>query len=162
MYRVLDTIAEAGQQLDDDLTELQATELEFMFKHALAQEATYESILQQKRRALHGHVARAIEQLFAGRLEEFYGLLAYHYARAEVWEKAQEYLLKAADQAGQLAGDVEALNLYEQALKAYARAFGDKWDPVQRAAVERKIGEAFQRRGEIPRRWNIIIGRSNI
>jgi len=28
--------------------------------------------------------------LFAERLEEFYGLLAYHYARAEVWEKAAE------------------------------------------------------------------------
>jgi class 3 adenylate cyclase/tetratricopeptide (TPR) repeat protein len=160
-YRVLKAIAEAGQQVDEDLTELQAAELirekqhlpelEYMFKHALAQEATYESILLQKRRELHARVARATEQLFAGRLEEFYGLLAYHYARAEVWAKAQEYLLKAADQAGQLAGDVEALNLYEQALKAYARAFGDKWDPVQRAAVERKIGEAFQRRGESTR-----------
>jgi class 3 adenylate cyclase/tetratricopeptide (TPR) repeat protein len=157
-YRVLKAIAEAGQQVDEDLTELQAAELirekqhlpelEFMFKHALAQEATYESILLQKRRDLHARVAQAIESLFAGRLEEFYGLLAYHYARAEVWEKAQEYLLKAADQAGQLAGDVEALNLYEQALKAYARAFGDKWDPLQRAAVERKIGEALLRRGE--------------
>jgi class 3 adenylate cyclase/tetratricopeptide (TPR) repeat protein len=158
LYRVLKAIAEAGQRLDDDLTELQQSELirekqhlpelEYMFKHALAQEATYESILLQKRRELHARVAQAIESLFAERLEEFYGLLAYHYARAEVWDKAQDYLLKAADQAGQLAGDVEAMNLYEQALNAYARAFGDKWDPVQRAAVERKVGEALFRRGE--------------
>ena len=32
--------------------------------------------------------------LFADRLEEVYGLLAHHYARAEAWEKAQDYLLK--------------------------------------------------------------------
>ena len=158
LYRVLKAITEAGQHLNDDLTELQATELirekqhlpelEFMFKHALAQEATYESILLQKRRELHARVALAIEALFAERLEEFYGLLAYHYARAEVWDKAQEYLLKAADQAGQMAADAEALNLYEQAMAAYARAFGDQWDPAQRASLERKISEAIERRGD--------------
>jgi len=158
LYRVLKAIWEAGQRLDDNLDELQHSELihekrhlpevEFMFKHALAQEATYESILLQKRRELHARVAQVIESLFVERLEEFYGLLAYHYARAEVWDKAQEYLLKAADQAGKLAGDVEALNLYEQAIAAYGRAFGDKWDPAQRLAVERKIGEALSRRGE--------------
>jgi class 3 adenylate cyclase/tetratricopeptide (TPR) repeat protein len=160
LYRVLKAIAEAGQRLDDDLSELQASELirekqhlpelEYMFKHALAQEATYESILLAKRRGLHARVAQAIEPLFAERLEEFYGLLAYHYARAEVWDKAQEYLLKAADQAGQLAGDAEALNLYEQAIAAYGRAFGDKWDPAQRASLERKMGEALSRCGDYP------------
>jgi tetratricopeptide (TPR) repeat protein len=123
-------------------------ELEYIFKHALAQETTYESILLGKRRELHARVGQAIETLFADRLEEFYGLLAYHYARAEVWEKAQEYLFKAGDQAGQVAADAEALTQYEQALAAYERAFGDRWDPVQRAALERKMGEALFRRGE--------------
>lgn len=161
LYRVLKAITEAGQRLDDDLTELQTIELihekqhlpelEYMFKHALAQEATYESILLQKRRELHARVAGAIESLFADRLEEFYGLLAYHYSQAEAWDKAQEYLLKAADQAGQMAADAEALSLYEQAIAVYERAFGDKWDPVQRASLERKIGDAFVRRGEYPR-----------
>ena len=158
LYRVLQAIAEAGQRLDDDLAELQASELihekqhlpelEYMFKHALAQEATYESILLARRRELHVRVAQAIEALFAGRLEAFYGLLAYHYAQAEAWDKAQAYLLKAADQAGQMAADAEALNLYEQAIAAYGRAFGDQWDPAQRASLERKMGEAFRRRGD--------------
>jgi len=158
LYRVLKTIAEAGPGLDENLAQLQAVDLihekqhlpevEFMFKHALAQEATYESILLQKRRDLHARVAQAMEALFAERIGEFYGLLAYHYARAEVWDKAQGYLLKAADQAGQMAADAEALNLYRQALAAYARAFGDKWDPAQRASLARKMGDAFFRRGE--------------
>ena len=42
------------------------------------------------------------------RLEEFYGLLAHHYSAAELWEKAQEYLFKAGDQAGRMAADAEA------------------------------------------------------
>ncbi|HJR79529.1 MAG TPA: adenylate/guanylate cyclase domain-containing protein [Anaerolineales bacterium] len=160
LYRVLKAMSEASQRLDTSLDELQQTELihkkqalpelEYIFKHALAQEATYESILLQKRRELHTRVAQSIETLFAERLEEFYGLLAYHYSKAEAWDKAQEYLLKAGDQAGRIAADAEALSLYQQALAAYARAFGDKWDPLQRAALERKMGEAFMRRGEYP------------
>jgi tetratricopeptide (TPR) repeat protein len=158
LYRVLRAVAEADRQLDQHLAELQAVELirekqrvrelEYIFKHALAQEATYESILLQKRRALHARVGQALEALFAGRLEEFYSLLAYHYGRAEAWEKAQKYLLKAGNQAGRVAADAEALAHYEQAMVAYAHAFGDRWDPVQRAALERKMGEALFRQGE--------------
>jgi len=73
---------------------------------------------------------------------------AYHYAKAERWEKAHEYLMKAADQAGQMAADAEALNHYRQAMTAYSRAFGDQWEPLQRARLERKMGEALYRRGE--------------
>jgi len=158
LYRVLHALTEAGHRLDHHLTELQATELirekrhapelEYMFRHAVAQEATYESILLQKRRDLHAQVAEAIESQFADRLEEFYGLLAYHYARAEIPDKLREYLLKAEAQAGGLAADTEAITLYEQAIAAYARAFGDNWDPVQRAAVERKLADARLRLGQ--------------
>jgi len=157
-YRVLRAIAEPDRELDGHLAVLQAIELirekqatpelEYIFKHALAQEATYESILLERRGELHAQMGQAIETLFAGRLEEFYGLLAYHYARAEAWEKAQEYLLKAADQAGRVAADAEALAHYRQAMVAYERAFGDRWDPLQRAVLERKMGQAFFRRGE--------------
>ena len=143
-FRVLAAIAEAEQQLDQDLAALQARELvlerardpelEYIFKHALVQEVTYESILLQRRRDLHREVAAAIESLFASRLDDFYGLLAYHYTKAEDWQKAQEFLFKAADQAGGLAADEEALEHYEQALDAYTRAFGEKWDPFERAA----------------------------
>ncbi len=158
LYRVLRAVAEAGRDLDEHLAELQAIELirekqripelEYSFKHALAQAAIYESILLQKRRELHARVGQAIEELFADRLEEFYGLLAYHYARAEAWEKAQAYLLKAGDQAGRVAADAEALANYELAMAAYGRAFGEEWDPLERAALERKMGEALFRRGE--------------
>jgi class 3 adenylate cyclase/tetratricopeptide (TPR) repeat protein len=158
LYRVLRAVAEADRQLDDHLAELQTVELirekqrvpelEYIFKHALAQEATYESILLQKRRGLHARVGQVIENLFADRLEEFFGLLAYHYARAEEWEKAQEYLFKAGDQAGKVAADAEALAHYRQAMVAYAHAFGDRWDPLQRAVLERKLGEALSWRGE--------------
>ncbi len=157
-YRVLVAVGYVDTALDHHLAELEQVELirkkqaipelEYIFKHALAQETTYQSILIRKRRELHAQVGHAIEELFVERLEEFYGVLAYHYASAEQWEKAQEYLFKAGDKAGQVAADSEALAHYQQALAAYERAFGDRWDPVQRAVLARKMGEAYFRRGE--------------
>ncbi len=157
-YRILRAVAEADRELDGDVAELQhlqliaererVPELEYAFRHVLIQEATYESVLVRRRRELHRRTAEAIEQLFAGRLEDLYGALAYHFARAEEWTKAQDYLFRAADQASRVASDAEALALYDEAVAAYARAFGDKWDPLQRGALERKIGEALFRVGE--------------
>ncbi len=161
-YRVLSalTAPEANGKLDRCLADLQAhelireqkhrleAELEFIFKHALTQEAVYGSILMRQRRELHGRAARCMEELYAERPEELYAVLAYHYAQAEDWEKAQDYLMRAGDHAGQMAADTEALTHYEQALTAYARAFGERWDPFERAVLERKMGEALFRRGE--------------
>ncbi|MBL7213694.1 MAG: AAA family ATPase [Desulfobacteraceae bacterium] len=159
LYRVLSAIEAFESGLDKALEALQSTEiirekknipeLEYIFTHALVQQATYESILLRKRRSLHGDVGRAIETMFRDRLEEFYGLLAYHFAKAEEWEKAHQYLMKAGDQAGKIAADAEALVHYQQALSAYERAFGDNWEPLQRVSLERKIGEALYRRGEM-------------
>ena len=155
--RILQALDEAGHQLDACLDELQqlafirkrtlAPEVEYMFQHALVHEASYQSILTERRREIHKRVASAIEALFSDRLDEFASFLAYHYARGEEWEKAQRYLLRAGDQAGQMAADVEATAHYEEAIQVYARAFGERWDPLQRASLERKLGEALFRMG---------------
>ena len=47
-------------------------EIEYLFKHAFAQEVAYESILLQKRKQLHLNVANSIEKVFNERLNEFY------------------------------------------------------------------------------------------
>jgi tetratricopeptide (TPR) repeat protein len=158
LYRLLREVTKLDRELDRELATLQEIdlirekqrqpELEYIFKHALAQEAVYESVLLETRQRLHRNVAETIEEIFGDRLEGFYGLLAYHYARAEAPEQALEYLLKAGDTAGQVGGDAEALTHYRHALAAYEQAFGKDWDPLQRATLERKMGEALYRRGE--------------
>jgi predicted ATPase len=109
-YRVLRAVSDPEAEIEQRLLELQqfelirekrqTPELEYIFKHALVQEATYESILAERRRRLHREVAQSIESLFAGRLDELSGVLADHYARAEDWEKAQEYLFKPVTRPG--------------------------------------------------------------
>ena len=69
-------------------------DVEYLFKHALTQEVAYNSVLIERRKALHVQIAQAIEQLFHDRLEEYYSALAHHYERSGHTEKAMKYILR--------------------------------------------------------------------
>jgi class 3 adenylate cyclase/predicted ATPase len=54
----------------------------YVFKHALVQDAAYESMLKVKRQALHAQIADAIQQRFPHKVETEPELLAHHYTGA--------------------------------------------------------------------------------
>jgi len=56
-------------------------DFEYIFKHALTQEVAYNSLLGDRRRALHDRAASGIEDLYGNRLESHYSNLAHHYLR---------------------------------------------------------------------------------
>jgi len=122
-------------------------EAEYYFNHALAQEVIYESILLQKRRKLHFRVAGAIEKLFNERLHEFYGMLAYHYSKAEDLEKAEEYMLKTGEEAMKSSASAEALHYFERAMEIYILKYGDTVDSNKIADLEENIATAFHNKG---------------
>ena len=68
-------------------------------QHALTQEVAYQTLLTAARKTLHNEVGTALESLFHDRLNEFAGVLAYHYLLAESWEKGLQYSIQAADAA---------------------------------------------------------------
>jgi predicted ATPase len=85
-------------------------ELEYIFKHALTQEVAYHSLLNERRLTLHEHAGRAIESLFAGRLDEHLSQLAHHYSHSRNTEKAIEYSRLAGERAVQLSANMEAIS----------------------------------------------------
>lgn len=91
-------------------------EYEYLFRHALVQDAAYESLLKADRRALHENVAETIELLYPSRLDEFAAVLAYHYEKAENETQALKYTLDAADSAARSYANQEAANLYQHAI----------------------------------------------
>jgi class 3 adenylate cyclase/tetratricopeptide (TPR) repeat protein len=111
-YRVLKVLAAEGAPIDGQLTSLQDSdllherarlpEIEYAFKHALTQEVAYHTLLGPQRKALHHKVGEALESLFRDRLEEFAGLIAYHFFSAESWDKALPHLLQCSNAASQL------------------------------------------------------------
>ena len=88
----------------------------YSFKHALTQDVVYEGLLIRRRRLYHGAAATALEELFAGRLDEVVELLAYHYARSENAEKAVDYAILAGEKAQRRWANREALAQFESAL----------------------------------------------
>jgi predicted ATPase/class 3 adenylate cyclase len=95
-------------------------ELEYTFKHALTHEVAYESLLQERRRALHVRIVEALEALAGDRVAEQVDRLAPHALRGEVWEKAVAYCRQAGDRADDRSAFREAVTYFEQALGALA------------------------------------------
>jgi len=128
-YRVLDTISRTAatvrSELDQDLNRLQRAEmiresarlpeLEYAFRHALTQEAAYNTILVRERREFHRQVGEAVETLFADRLEEFYSVLAHHFGEGRD-TRAIRYETLAGDAAFRLYAIAEATSHYSRAV----------------------------------------------
>jgi len=130
-FRILQTITGMREELKSYLLNLQGLEfvyekrlfpeLEYIFKHALIQEVAYNSLLHKRRREIHERIGKAIEQIYADRLEEFYGMLGYHYSKSETHEKAYQYLVQAGDAAARMYAYAEARLHYARALEALAQ-----------------------------------------
>jgi class 3 adenylate cyclase len=126
-YRLLQAIMRMQEELKSSLQNLQSLEfiyekslfpeLEYIFKHALTQEVAYNSLLLKKRKELHGKIGQAIEQLYSERSEEFYEMLAYHYAASDNADKALHYLKLSGDKAARSYSNWEAIAFYKEALQ---------------------------------------------
>ncbi len=128
-FALLQAIAEGPEEgLRRGLAHLQAAEflyearlfpdLEYTFKHGLTYQVAYGSLLQERRRALHGRILEAIERMYPDRLAEQVERLAHHALRGEVWEKAVRYLRQAGSKAAGRSALREAVACFEQALGA--------------------------------------------
>jgi tetratricopeptide (TPR) repeat protein len=95
-------------------------EQEYTFKHALTHDVVYSSLLQERRRALHGRIVEALEILAADRVATQVERLAHHALHGEVWDKALAYCRQAGEQALTRSAHREAVWYVEQALSALA------------------------------------------
>ena len=153
-YRVLEMVADSIDHLDQHLRTLRQVgmlresarlpELEYMFRHVLAQEAAYNTILHKRRRQYHQHAGEVIEQLFADRLDEHAHLLAYHFYQAGDMSRALYYFSLAAENADRLYANEEAASHYTQAIEV-ASTIG--LDAVTLAPLYRSRGLIHERLG---------------
>jgi predicted ATPase len=90
--------------------------LRFVFKHVLVQDTAYGCLLKSKRRELHGRIAKALEDDFAGSVETEPELLAHHYTEATITEPALDYWLRAGERAVERCAYVEAKSHLERGL----------------------------------------------
>jgi tetratricopeptide (TPR) repeat protein len=110
---------EAGGLID--IASLQP-ELEYLFRHALVQEAAYSSLLKQDRRSLHHAAAETILAMHPGREGELAAVIALHYEQAGDAERAADYLVLAGEHAIERFASREAFSFFSRATASAADA----------------------------------------
>ena len=136
---------------------------EYIFKHALLRDVTYESVLKRLRRVYH----RLVAEWLIDQGDEFSGLIADHLEHAGDNDGALKYLREAGDQAVGRYANAEAVFYYTRALKLTPQeklvhrydlllarekvlnTLGDREKQVSDLAALREIARALgdQRRG---------------
>ncbi|HEV8715258.1 MAG TPA: adenylate/guanylate cyclase domain-containing protein [Candidatus Binatia bacterium] len=155
-------------------------EVEYIFKHALTQEVAYETMLQERRRALHERTAQAIESLYGTKLEEHYNALAHHYSRSGNTQKAVDYLQLAGQQAARRSANAEAISHLTTALELLKTlpdtperaqqelllqtTLGPVW-MITKGLAALEVGETYsqalelcQKVGETPQLFSVLVG----
>jgi len=122
----------AVTQLDDDtlheeLEKLVLAEIVFRegtppqaiytFKHALIQDAAYDSLLKKRRQEHHRKIADVLETEFPEIVGSQPELLAHHFTKADDAAKAIDYWLKAGRQSQARSANLEAIGHYQHGLE---------------------------------------------
>ena len=124
--RLLSAVWMSSGSLEDQLRELCRLEFLyeraesdgtiFVFRHALTQETAYGSLLERHRRAYHGAVGHALEELHQNRTDEVAELLALHFGRSNEADKSIDYAILAAEKSQRRWANNEALTYFNDAL----------------------------------------------
>lgn len=107
------------QTLEEELDKLVAAELVFRrgrgarahytFKHALIQDAAYESLLRKKRQQFHQRIAEVLNETFPETAEHQPELLAHHFTEAGSVAQAIAYWQKAGERSQERSANIEAI-----------------------------------------------------
>src|SRR5262249_55946943 len=89
----------------------------YLFKHALIQEAAYQSLLKSTRQQYHQRIAQVVEARFPKVVETQPELLAHHYTEAGLRAQAIPYRQRAGQQALQRSANLEAVRHLTLALE---------------------------------------------
>ena len=119
-YEMIFGLSNAGEQdLQAGLEQLVDAELlyqrgrppraRYIFKHALIQDAAYESLLRRTRQQHHLQVAELLESSFPDVVESHPELVGHHYSEANQPGLAVDYYQKAGEQSSASSANLEAV-----------------------------------------------------
>jgi class 3 adenylate cyclase/tetratricopeptide (TPR) repeat protein len=123
----------------------------YVFRHFLTHDVAYDSLLHDRRRALHGKVLGALEHLHAGAPDEMIEALAHHAVHAELWEQAVRYARGAGLRTSLGRGGREAVAFLEQALDALGRLPDDAAHRALAVDLRDELARVLVPLGENPR-----------
>jgi class 3 adenylate cyclase/predicted ATPase len=142
-HELISAVAQMPEQkLNDAITQLVEAELiyrrgtpphaEYTFKHALVQDAAYDTLLRSRRQQLHSRIAAVLETHFPEAAAARPELVAHHYTLAGIAVEAIACWLKAGQAALQRFALIEAISHVEKGMELLPAIA----DNTQRANLE--------------------------
>jgi predicted ATPase len=104
----------------------------YTFKHALIQDAAYQSLLKSTRQQYHQRIAQVLKEQFLETAEAQPELLARHFTEAGLRDKAVHYWHKAGQRASERSAHVEAIRHFAKGLELL-QTLPETHECVQRA-----------------------------
>lgn len=89
----------------------------YEFHHDVIREVVYETIPEDNRKIIHKTAGEAIENIFHGRIEQYYYVLCEHFEKGGAEEKLIDYLEKAGDSYTENFENEKAIEYYDKLLK---------------------------------------------
>ncbi len=108
-------------------------EASYVFKHVLLQDAAYSSLLRSERKELHARIARVLEKKHPELTHRAPELIAHHWSRGGVADKAIGYWQKAGEHARRRSANLVAIHHLSKGLELLATL------PANDAGKEREI-----------------------
>ncbi|OGG52301.1 MAG: hypothetical protein A3F84_23365 [Candidatus Handelsmanbacteria bacterium RIFCSPLOWO2_12_FULL_64_10] len=103
----------------------------YIFKHALVQEAAYQSLLKSRRQQFHQRIAQVLEERFPETVEAQPELIAHHYTEAGLSEQAVPCWQRAGERAVQRSAYLEAIHHLQKGLELL-KTLPDSPEHIQR------------------------------
>ncbi len=115
----------------------------YIFKHALIQEAAYQSMLISRRQQLHQRVAEILSRRFLETAETQPELVAHHYTEAGLADQAIHYWQRAGRRAVERSANLEGIAHFTKGLNVLA-TLPDSRDRLERElALRTALGPAL-------------------
>jgi class 3 adenylate cyclase/predicted ATPase len=132
---------ELGRLIDAELIHQRgmASQATYTFKHALIQEAAYQTLLRSTRQQYHQRVARAMVGQFPVETEARPEFVAHHFTEAGLAAEAIGYWLRAGQRAGLRSAHAEAISHFTKGLEIVATVP----DTADRTRAELALHEAL-------------------
>jgi len=119
------------------------TSARYVFKHALIQDAAYQSLLKSTRARYHQSIAEALVSQFPDVAASQPEVVAHHYTEAGLPEQAVGYWQMAGDQALARSANHEAIAQLEKCLQVAGSIVDEERRERRELSVQNALGSAF-------------------
>jgi class 3 adenylate cyclase/tetratricopeptide (TPR) repeat protein/energy-coupling factor transporter ATP-binding protein EcfA2 len=120
----------------------------YSFKHALVQDAAYDSLLRSHRQLWHGRIAAALLERMPALAAAQPEVIARHYAEAGMTSQAIDWLRRAGELAIRRSADIEATGHVRRALELLATLPQNPWRDARELDLRAAIsGSLFATQG---------------